>query len=210
MNWTFSVFLLDFLCEQTEADGNIQPAPPQFLSSFLFFLDLCFCLWGQLGLGLAQELILAFSSQWTWFVVRQCLDKHHLHYLPIVVLLVLQSIFSRMTNITSHISLVTWRQRTDKMLADEHQKQRWLFGNISDWGLSGSVWSELHSYLSTRIFHFLSSSSDVFGPSRLRLQFPFVFDSCAASQPGYLKCRNVSYNGCNTDDTQLYPLIIAA
>lgn len=63
-------------------------------------------------MGLAQELILAFSSRRfdAVLVVRQCLDKRRSHYLPIILLLFLKSIFSRMTNTTStnrsHSSLI--------------------------------------------------------------------------------------------------------
>lgn len=63
-------------------------------------------------MGLAQELILAFSSRRfdAVLVVRQCLDKRRSHYLPIILLLFLKSILSRMTNTTStnrtHSSLI--------------------------------------------------------------------------------------------------------
>lgn len=96
-------------------------------------------------MGLAQELILAFSSRRfdAVLVVRQRLDKHRSHYLPIILLLFLKSIFSRMTNTTStnrsHSSLIIstesgltrcWWMNTEKQGDSD---------NISDLGLSGSA-----------------------------------------------------------------------
>lgn len=67
-------------------------------------------------MGLAQELILAFSSRRfdAVLVVRQCLDKRRSHYLPIILLLFLKSIFSRMTNTTS-----TNRSHSSLMISTE-------------------------------------------------------------------------------------------
>lgn len=91
----------------------------------------CFCLWGQRGLGLAQELILAFSSRRfdAVLVVRQCLDKRRSHYLPIILLLFLKSIFSRMTNTTS-----TNRSHSSLMISTESGLTRCWWMNTEKQG----------------------------------------------------------------------------